>query len=170
MVVDISAPTTERRRIARFVCVAAATALVVFAADGLSKTLVAATYVLGEARELVPGWLVLTHVRNTGTAYGFLADQGWVVLPLSVIASLVVPVVLWRGGFWRGRPTLGGLSAGLIVGGALGNLIERLQQGAVTDFVHVPHIPLFQVFNVADASICTGAVLVLVLGWMEGRD
>jgi signal peptidase II len=161
------ADPTDRRRLVRIVVTAAVTAVVVFVADALAKQAVTAALENGDAREIVPGWLVLTYVRNTGTAYGLLAGQGWLVLPLSIAAAVIVPLVLWRGGFWRGRPVLGGLSAGLILGGALGNLVERILTGAVTDFINVPHIVLFQVFNLADASICVGAVLLLLLGSTE---
>ena len=162
--------STDRRRQVRFVAVAGLMAVAVFVADALSKA--AATRALGggEVIEVVPGWLLLTYVRNTGTAYGFLAGHGWLVLPLSIAAAVIVPVVLWRGGFWRGRPLLGGLSAGLILGGALGNLIERIQTGAVTDFLNVPNVVLFQVFNLADASICVGAALLLLLGGTERSE
>ncbi len=154
---------TERRRVVGFVGVAALATVAVLVADALSKQAVTAALADGSVREIVPGWLVLTYVRNTGTAYGLLAGQGWLVLPLSLAAAVIVPLVLWRGGFWRGHPLLGGLSAGLILGGAFGNLVERIQTGAVTDFINVPPIPLFQVFNLADASICVGAVLLLLL-------
>jgi signal peptidase II len=164
------AELAERRLVTRFVTLAGVTATLVFVADALTKRAVLGTLAVGEAYEVVPGWLVLTHVRNTGTAYGLLSEHGWLVLPLSLAAAVVVPLVLWRGGFWRARPLLGGISAGLIVGGALGNLIERLQVGSVTDFVQVPPIVLFQVFNVADASICVGAALVLLLGLTERSD
>jgi signal peptidase II len=158
------AQVAERRRVVRFVVVAGVAALAVLAADAISKAAVTSALGNGDVHELVPGWLVLTYVRNTGTAYGLLAGHGWLVLPLSIAAAIIVPLVLWRGGFWRGHPTLGGLSAGLILGGALGNLAERIQTGAVTDFINVPPIVLFQVFNIADASICVGAVLLLLLG------
>lgn len=151
----------------RFLATAVGAALVVFVADALAKQAVTAALADGDAREIIPGWLVLTYVRNTGTAYGLLAGQGWLVLPLSIAAAIIVPLVLWRGGFWRGHPVLGGLSAGLIVGGALGNLVERISTGAVTDFLNVPAIVLFQVFNLADASICVGAALLLLLGSTE---
>jgi signal peptidase II len=166
----MSTEAAERRAVAWFLAVAGATAATVFIADALTKRAVVEALAVGEAREIVPGWFVLTHVRNTGTAYGLLADHGWLVLPLSIAAAIVVPLVLWRGGFWRGRPVLGGLSAGLILGGALGNLVDRIQNGAVTDFAHVPYIPLFQVFNVADASICVGAVVVLALGFFDRQE
>jgi signal peptidase II len=161
------ADPTERRRVVRFALVAGVATVAVFIADALAKQAVTAALAGGDVVEIVPGWLVFTYVRNTGTAYGLLAGQGWLVLPLSIAAAIIVPLVLWRGGFWRGHPLLGGLSAGLILGGALGNLVERILSGAVTDFVNVPHIPLFQVFNVADASICVGAALLLLLGSTE---
>ena len=169
MTADV-AQLAERRAVTRFVALAGTTAVLVFVADALTKRAAVDALAQGEAREIVPGWLVLTHVRNTGTAYGMLADHGWLVLPLSLIAAVVVPLVLWRGGFWRERPLLGGLSAGLILGGALGNLLERIQSGAVTDFLQVPNIVLFQVFNVADASICVGAAVVLVLGFLDRSE
>jgi signal peptidase II len=160
----------ERRRVVRFVVVAVVTAVAVFVADALAKQAVTAALGNGDTHDVVPGWLVLTYVRNSGTAYGLLAGQGWLVLPLSIAAAVIVPLVLWRGGFWRGHPILGGLSAGLIFGGALGNLVERILTGAVTDFITVPPIVLFQVFNLADASICVGAVLLLLLGSTERSE
>ncbi len=164
------AEAAERRLVARFLVLAGATAAVVFVADAVTKRAVLAALDVGEVHAVLPGWLVFTHVRNTGTAYGLLADHTWLVLPLSLVAAIVVPLVLWRGGFWRARPVPGGLSAGLVVGGAFGNLVERIQVGSVTDFIQVPPIPLFQVFNVADASICVGAALVLFLGLIERSD
>ena len=153
----------ERRTETRFVAIATATAIVVFVADVLSKAAVIAALAPGDVREVVPGWLVLTHVRNPGIAYGLLAGLGWLLIPLSLAVAIAVPIVFWRAGLWRARPVLAGLAAGLIVGGALGNLVERIQSGSVTDFIQVVPIPLFQVFNVSDASICVGAALLLLL-------
>jgi signal peptidase II len=152
-----------RREAARFTALAAAMALAIFGLDALSKTAVAAALAPGDARELMPGWLVLAHVRNTGAAYGLLAGQGWLLVPVSLVVTVVVPIVVWRAGLWRAQPIVGGLAAGLILGGALGNLVERIQSGAVTDFIQVVPIPLFQVFNVSDAAICVGAALLLLL-------
>ena len=153
---------------AKWAAAVAATALVVFALDTLAKQAVLATLELGDVREVIPGWLVLTHVQNTGVAYGLFAGQGWPLVLLSVGATVVVPVLLWRAQLWRERPVLAALAAGLILGGALGNLIERIQRGSVTDFLQVPPIPLFQVFNLADTAICVGAALLLLLTYRQG--
>lgn len=157
------AEATRRRDATRFVALAAAVALAVFAADAVTKTMAATTLALGEAYDVVPGWLVFTHVRNTGAAYGLLAGHGWLLLPVSIAVAVIVPIVVWRAGLWQAQPIVGGVAAGLILGGALGNLVERAQRGAVTDFITVPYIPLFQVFNISDAAICVGAALLLFL-------
>jgi len=157
------AQATTRRDATRFVVLAAAIAFAVFAADGLTKTMAASALALGDTYDVVPGWLVFTHVRNTGAAYGLLAGYGWLLLPVSVAVAIFVPIVVWRAGLWQAQPVVGGLAAGLIFGGALGNLVERAQSGSVTDFIQVPHIALFQVFNVSDAAICVGAALLLLL-------
>ena len=160
----------ERPLVARFAVVVLATVVVVFVADALAKTAIVAALAPGEAREIVPGWLVIAHVRNTGVAYGLLSGQGWLLVPISLAATIVVPWVLWRAGFWRAQPVVAGLAGGLILGGALGNLVERLQYGSVTDFIQVPPIPLFQVFNLADASICVGAALLLLLSYRQPSE
>ena len=117
---------------------------------------------------IVPGWLELTLVSNRGIAFGLLQDSGGL---LAVVAVLVLGVIALRN--WRqvlGAPLLFRAALGLIGGGALGNLIDRLELGYVVDFIHVPRIPLFQVFNVADASIVVGTgTLVFALWWSEQR-
>ncbi|SRR5579884_969480 len=157
------AEATRRRDATRFVALATAVALAVFAADALTKTMAAAALGLGDTYEVIPGWLAFTYVRNSGAAYGLLAGHGWLLVPVSIAVALVVPIVVWRAGLWHAQPIVGGVAAGLILGGALGNLVERAQSGAVTDFITVPHIVLFQVFNVSDAAICVGAALLLFL-------
>ena len=143
--------------------VAASVTAAVFAADALTKALVLRDLAVGEVIEVVPGWLVLTHVRNTGVAYGLLADQAWLTLPLQTAAAALAPVLLWRSGLWQVQPLVAGVASGLILGGALGNLVERLRAGSVTDFIQVVPVPLFQVFNLADAAICTGVVVLFAL-------
>jgi len=135
---------------------AAATGVAVIALDQLSKALVRGGIPRGDSRDLILGF-DLVHVRNTGVAFGFLADGGALLLVGTGLAllALVVFFVLHSD-----RPLVW-LPTGLLLGGALGNLVDRAHQGHVTDFIKFPHFPAF---NVADIAITFGVIaLVLVL-------
>lgn len=129
------------------------------ALDQLTKHTIAAGITAGETRKLLPG-VQLVHVRNTGVAFSLLAGGGVLVLVFTFAAiALLVSYLVAR----PERPLLW-LATGMLVGGAFGNLIDRLADGAVTDFIKLPHWPAF---NVADMSITFG---ILVLLWvLEGR-
>jgi signal peptidase II len=136
--------------------------------DRLSKIWVRAT-LWDPPRDLllVPGWLELTPVQNRGIAFGFMQETGGI---LSLVAVVVLGLVALRN--WRqllNAPVLLKIPLGMIGGGALGNVIDRAELGYVTDFIRVPPIYLFQVFNIADASICVGAVLLAAALWLGDR-
>ncbi len=108
---------------------------------------------------------------NTGAAFSFLADEsGWqrwlfTALAIGVSAVLVVWLGRTRRGEWRTA-----LPLALIVGGAIGNLIDRLRFGHVTDFIQVYHGDwYFPAFNVADSAISVGAVLLIAFGLFDGK-
>jgi signal peptidase II len=127
--------------------------------DQLTKHAVVAGIPAGQERKLFLG-IQLVHVRNKGVAFGFFSGGGTVVLVFTLAA-----LALLAGYFARrpGRPWLW-LPTGLLIGGALGNLIDRIAHGAVTDFIK---LPLWPAFNVADMAITFG---VLSLLWvLEGR-
>jgi signal peptidase II len=132
----------------------------VVAADQLVKALVTSSLERGEQRALVAG-VELVNTRNAGVAFGQLQGAGVVVTIL--IAVAVVALVAYvarnapRAWIW--------LPAGLLLGGALGNVIDRVREGAVVDFLKLPHWPAF---NVADAAITVGVVALLVV--MERGD
>ncbi len=128
--------------------------MVVLALDQLTKHTIAADIGVGEQRQFVPG-VKFVHVRNNGVAFGFLSGGGALLLVFTFVALGVLAGYLAR------RPELPWLwlPTGLLVGGAVGNLIDRLAGGAVTDFIKLPHWPAF---NVADMAITFG-VLALVL-------
>ena len=103
------------------------------------------------------GFFRFTHTHNTGSAFGILQDQN---LPLIFVSFVGIAVLL---AIYFSLPRPGNLlrfSLGLMLGGAVGNLVDRLHQGWVTDFIDIGPWP---VFNLADASIVTGLVL---LGWI----
>ena len=115
----------------------------------------------------------LTHHKNPGAAWSFLADAGgwqrWFFIALASVVSVVLIVWLWR--IRNERQTI--LSAGraLVLGGAIGNLIDRVQLGYVVDFIDVHfrgwHYPAF---NVADSAITCGVILLLLDALVFSRD
>jgi signal peptidase II len=132
---------------------------VVLILDQLTKYLVRHGVDVGESRSVF-FFVHLVHVRNTGVAFNFFSGGGTVVL---VFTGLALALLL--GYFLRhpDKPLLW-LPTGLLIGGAVGNLIDRIAHGAVTDFIKLPHWPAF---NVADMSITVG---VFALLWvLEGR-
>jgi signal peptidase II len=140
---------------------AAGLAVVVLAADQLTKALARGAVERGEQDAVLPG-VKLVNSRNTGVAFGFLDGGGPLVGILVAVALALLLGFLWRFGQRRGA----WVAVGLLVGGALGNVIDRVREGAVTDFVKLPAWPAF---NLADACITAGVlVLVLVLERADG--
>lgn len=136
---------------------AALVAAFVVAADQTTKALVKSSIALGESRRLLPG-VSLVHAENSGVAFSLLTGSEAIVV--AVTAAIIAGVVVLFARM-RGRRLLW-LAVGLIVGGALGNLLDRVRTGAVTDFIQLPHWPAF---NLADTAITLGVVaLFLILG------
>ncbi|MGH3144507.1 MAG: signal peptidase II [Rubrobacter sp.] len=137
-------------------------ASVVFVVDQWAKTLVEGSMRVGESVELVPGLLSLTYIKNDGGAFGILGGSHALLLVGSAVA---IAVVLWM--LLAGEPsTPTTLGCGLILGGAAGNLLDRLSTGEVTDYVH---FSFWYIFNAADAAITVGVVLLLLSTlWPEG--
>ena len=138
---------------------------VVVACDQLTKAIIRMVLPVGESRRIIPELLDLTHVHNTGAAFGLLnaADfpyKPFVMIAIAAIALVAIAAYATQLGFHE-RLARFGLS--LILGGAFGNLIDRAFAGHVVDFVDVywgsAH---FWAFNVADAAITIGAILVLL--------
>jgi signal peptidase II len=135
---------------------AAAVAAAVVAADQAAKAAVRSAIAPGATERVLPG-VDLVNVRNSGVAFSLFAGGGAAVVVVSLVAlgGLVAFVVA------QGHRPLVWLPTGLVTGGAAGNLVDRAREGAVTDFVKLPHWPAF---NLADAAITIGVVaLVLVL-------
>ena len=150
-------PAPSTRRLAAVGRALALAALVVVV-DRITKHLVVSGIAVGDEHKFLPG-VTLVHVRNNGVAFGFLSGGGALVLVLTLVAlgALLVYFVL--------RPNRRGLwvPTGLLVGGALGNLIDRLVNGPVTDFIK---LPLWPAFNVSDMAITFGVLALLYV--LEG--
>jgi signal peptidase II len=134
---------------------AAALCVVVFVLDQVAKELVTKHIVLGEQVDVL-GPLKLTLSHNEGVAFG-LADGGGI--GLIAITLIALGIVLW---LFSRDPTRPGMwvATGLLAGGAIGNLIDRIRHGHVTDFIELPHWPPF---NPADCGITCGVVILLVI-------
>jgi signal peptidase II len=140
-------------------------ALAVLLLDRITKRVVARTIPLEDVINIVPGFFRLTHLENTGAAFSLFADstspfRTTLLIVFSVAALAVVSVLLWKD---RRMFHSGTLALSLILGGALGNLWDRLVDGKVTDFldfyIGAHHWPPF---NVADSAIVGGALLLLL--------
>ena len=134
-------------------------------ADQLSKALVRRWLELHESVSIVPDMLALTRVHNTGAAFGMFnaVDVPGKALVLTVVAGLALAGVAWYAASIPAHDRLARLGVACILGGAIGNLIDRATAGYVLDFVDASwqgwH---FWAFNVADAAISVGVVLMIL--------
>jgi signal peptidase II len=138
----------------------------VVAADRLTKTWVAAQIPLGGAIPVIPGFLRITHWLNEGAAFSLFADSAspqtvrWALIGFTCVAAIAVFIALTQMGH---RFTFTTVALALILGGAIGNVHDRISYGSVIDFIEV-HIFGYHWpdFNVADSCIVTGACLLLL--------
>ena len=145
----------EQGRRRRGVLTALGLALAVFLLDQGLKALVENSIRPGASITVIPGFLSITHISNSGGAFGILGGSQVVLLVGSAIAVGIVLWMLVTG--QSSRPTT--LGCGLILGGAAGNLLDRISTGEVTDYVH---FSFWYVFNAADAAITVGVALLLL--------
>ncbi len=128
--------------------------LVVF--DQLSKLIVNRTVDINDSVVIIPGFFSLSHVRNTGAAFGILSNQRWIFMVFTAIFILVSVILMISG---RIKNHWGIISISLIMGGGIGNMIDRLFLGEVVDFFAFNFWGYqFAVFNVADIFVCCGTI------------
>ena len=140
-------------------------ALFVVLLDRWTKRLVAARIAMYSHIQIIPGFFRLTHTENTGAAFSLFADSPshWktaLLIGFSVLAMIIVTVLLWK----QSRPlSMTGIALSLILGGAIGNLWDRVASGRVVDFLlfYVKHYE-WPVFNLADSAIVIGASLLVI--------
>lgn len=129
-------------------------------ADQITKSWVVATLDIGERFEVFGEYLRIVHWRNSGALFGLLPDTAGV---FAVVSFGVVGLIVWYHAK-AGRGILLTLALGLLLGGAIGNLIDRLRYGSVVDFVDAGiGTTRFYTFNVADAAISTAIVALLAM-------
>ena len=141
-------------------------ALLILAADQLTKWYFIRNFALGESVELIPGILNFTSVRNLGAAWSIFSGHVWMLLIFGILAGVGIIVFfrkLTEGCAERYYALL------LILAGILGNSFDRFFHGAVVDFIHVHYLNIwhYPVFNVADMAICTGVGIYLLSGFLR---
>ncbi|WP_144792780.1 signal peptidase II [Kocuria palustris] len=162
-----SAPQARPRSRRAVLALAILTAAVVYGLDQATKAIVERTMTLGQEIPLIDGLLQWHYILNPGAAFSMGESLTWVFTAVMAIASAGILLFLPRV-----RSLLWALSLGLVLGGALGNLTDRLLRwpgfpnGHVVDFIHVQG---FAVFNIADSGVVVGVILVAAL-ILLGRD
>ena len=140
-------------------------------ADQASKAYIVGHFMEFEFTRILPV-LDITRMHNVGAAFSFLASasgwQRWVFIGLAVTVSMGITIWLFR--LPRNAPTLLAAGLALVLGGALGNVIDRIRLGHVIDFIHFHwDRAYFPAFNVADSAITVGAACLLLDAWLETK-
>ena len=141
----------------------AATVVVV---DQLSKQWLVSQLEPGERLEIIGDLLRIVHSQNTGALFGLFKDQA---ILFGIVSVLVVALIVWYHG-QSGRNTLLSIALGLLLGGALGNMIDRFRLGYVVDWVDVGIGDLrFYTFNVADSAISCAILLLILIAFLPTK-
>jgi signal peptidase II len=139
--------------------------IVVVILDQITKAMIRPWLALHQSREVIPGFLDLTRVHNTGAAFGMLnsADFPFKTVVLSIVAAIALGGVAWYAATVPLTDRLARLGIAGVLGGAIGNLLDRARSGYVLDFVDAYwgdwH---FWAFNVADAAITVGVIFMIL--------
>jgi signal peptidase II len=152
---------------------ACATAAVVFGLDRLTKWIVETRVSAFDAYPVIPGFFSIVHAQNRGAAFGIFADSAsewrtFFLIVLSLAATAFVGAMLWRAHSLN-RLTFWGLA--LIMGGAAGNIFDRIVRGTVTDFLLL-YLGEYQwpAFNVADSAVSVGAGMLILEMLKTGKQ
>ena len=156
--VSAAAGFAARRRLAPFFAIASA----VLVADQATKVAVRGWLAVGQSWPAGDGLLRISHVENSGAAFGILQDAAPFLLVITALGVIAVALYLL---FVPAQSRWITTALALILGGAGGNLIDRITRGSVTDFIDPTHYPAF---NVADSAIVVGAFAIAALTFLDG--
>ena len=140
-------------------------AILIVAADQITKFLTVAAIPLGGGKDFIPGFLRFTYVQNTGGGFSILQEHTWLLILVSLLAFALIFLAIYKK-YVTGAGTLWSLFA--ILGGGVGNLIDRIRLGFVVDMIETEFIS-FPVFNVADCFITCGAIGLCIFVFLEDR-
>jgi len=129
---------------------------IVFLIDRWTKHLIVQNMQVGDSLPVIKDFLYITYIKNPGAAFGLLAEKTWLFI-VATVAILIV-LIYFNATLAQGKVLLG-ITFGLVAGGAVGNLLDRLQSGLVVDFIYFRGVWPY-VFNVADSAIVIGTVLL----------
>lgn len=134
---------------------------VVVAADQISKMLAVRFLAGADSFDVIDGVLRFTYTENRGAAFGMLDDKRWIFMVISTVAIIALLAYLV---FWRPESKLACVSLSLIIGGGIGNMIDRVVLGYVIDFIDFCAFPTIWmwIFNIADACVCVGGAMLFV--------
>ncbi len=138
--------------------------IIIFVVDQLVKHLVIGSMHLGESIPVIKGIFHITYVLNPGAAFGMLEHQRWVFILVAVTVLLVAGIFYSK---LKRESNLLQTGAGLLLGGAVGNLVDRIQTGLVVDFLD---FRIWPVFNIADIAICVGAGILILDMWQRRNE
>jgi signal peptidase II len=142
-------------------------ALFVILIDQVTKWMVVKQMEIGESIEIIPNFLYMTSHRNRGAAWGILQGQMWFFYIVTVI--VIIALVFYIRRLKREERTFG-IALGLMLGGAIGNFIDRVWRKEVVDFINTYIFTYdFPIFNVADSALVIGVGLIFVLTLFEGK-
>ena len=126
--------------------------------DQVTKLIVVKNMELYETAPFIKGIIEFRYIENRGAAWGMFSENRWIFIIISAAALIALPMLLYK---YRNLHFLFGFSLSLVIGGAAGNMIDRVFAGAVVDFLNFQFID-FPVFNVADICVTAGAALMFV--------
>ena len=138
--------------------------ILVFIIDQLVKHLVVSTMHLGQSLPVIKGIFHITYVLNPGAAFGMLEHQRWFFI-LVALAAVLLGAAFYKK--LQHESFLMRSGAGLLLGGAVGNLADRIQSGLVVDFLD---FRIWPVFNIADIAICAGAGILIFDIWQRRNE
>jgi len=142
-------------------------ALFVIAIDQISKWLIVKNMELGTSIPIIDNVLYITSHRNRGAAWGILENKMWFFYIITVVFVAFIVIYMKK---YAKTDKLLGISLGLILGGAIGNFIDRVFRQEVVDFIHVYIFSYnYPVFNIADSALCIGVVLIIIQTLLEGK-
>lgn len=135
--------------------------------DQWTKWLVVKNMVLGESMLIIEDFLYITSHRNRGAAWGILQGQMWFFYIITII--VIIGIIFYIQKATKGKWLLG-VSLGLMLGGAIGNFIDRVIRKEVVDFINTFIFGYdFPVFNIADSALVIGVILLMIQMWQEER-
>jgi len=137
-------------------------ALIAALLDQLTKFLIRANLQLNESLPIINNILHLTYITNTGSAFGLFKSLNWFFMLFSI--AVIIAIYYYLRNNVKENEKLVQFAVGLLLGGTIGNLTDRLFYGAVTDFID---LRIWPVFNIADSAITISVVLLIILLWKK---